>query len=62
MRFCKIAQDYLSTFSNLEKEFEMTDDLIKELEQYVCCLYDGKISDINALRNEIFWKTLKNKK
>ena len=40
----------------------MTDDLIKELEQYVCCLYDGKISDINALRNEIFWKTLKNKK
>ena len=62
MRCWKIAQDYLSTFSNLGKEFEMTDDLIKELEQYVCCLYDGKISDINALRNEIFWKTLKNKK
>ena len=33
MRCWKIAQDYLSTFSNLGKEFEMTDDLIKELEE-----------------------------
>ena len=62
MRCWKIAQDYLSTFSNLGKEFEMTDDLIKELEEYVCRLYGGKSSDVNALRNEIFWKTLKNKK
>ena len=62
MRCWKIAQDYLSTFSNLGKEFEMTDDLIKELEEYVCRLYGGKSSDVNALRNEIFLKTLKNKK
>ena len=62
MRFWKIAQDYLSTFSNLGKEFEMTDDLIKELEEYVCCLCGGESSDINALRNEILWKTLKDKK
>ena len=62
MRCWKIAQDYLSTFSNLGKEFEMTDDLIKELEEYLCHLYGGKSSDVNALRNEIFWKTLKNKK
>ena len=62
MRCWKIAQDYLSTFSNLGKEFEMTDDLIKELEEYVCRLYGGKSSDVNALRNEIFWKTFKNKK
>ena len=31
MRCWKIARDYLSTFSNLGKEFEMTDDLIKVL-------------------------------
>ena len=62
MRCWKIAQDYLSTFSNLGKEFEMTDDLIKELEEYVCCLCGGESSDINALRNEILWKTLKDKK
>ena len=40
----------------------MTDDLIKELGESVCRLYGGKSSDVNALRNEIFWKTLKNKK
>ena len=62
MRCWKITQYYLSTFSNLGKEFEMTDDLIKELEEYVSCLYGGKSSDVNALRNEIFWKTIKNKK
>ena len=62
MRCWKITQYYLSTFSNLGKEFEMTDDLIKELEEYVCRLYGGKSSDMNALRNEIFRKTLKEKK
>ena len=60
MRCLKIAQDYLSTFSNLGQEFEMTDDLIKELEEYVCRLYGGKSPDVNALRNEIFWMTLNN--
>ena len=55
MRCRKIAQEYLSTFSNLRKEFEMTDDLMKELEEYVCHLYGGKSSDVNTLRNEIFW-------
>ena len=55
VRCWKIAQDYLSTFSNLGKEFEMTDDLMKELEEYVCRLYGGKSSDVNTLRNEIFW-------
>ena len=54
MRCWKIAQDYLSTFSNLGKEFEMTDDLIKELQDYVRRLYGGKNSDVNALRNEIY--------
>ena len=40
----------------------MTDDLIKELEEYMCRLYGGKTSsDVNALRNEVFWKTFKNK-
>ena len=53
MRCWKIAQDYLSTFSNLRKEFEMTGNLMKELEEYVCRLHDGKSSDVNALRNEI---------
>ena len=62
MRCWKMAQDYLSTFSNLGNKFEMTEDLIKELEGYVCRLYGGKSSDVNALRNEIFWQTLKNKK
>ena len=62
MRCWKSTEDYLSTCSNLGKEFEMTDDLIKELEEYVCCLYGGKSSDVNALRNEILWKTIKNKK
>ena len=62
MRCWKFAQDYLSIFSNLGKESEMTHDLIKELEEYVCRLYGGKSSDVNALRNEIFLKTLKNKK
>ena len=57
IRCSKIAQDYLSTFSNPGKEFETTDDLIKELEEYVCRLYAGKSSDVNALRNEIIWKT-----
>ena len=60
MRSWKIAQDYLSTFSILGNEFEITDGLIKELEEYVCRLSVGKSSDINALRNELFWKTLKN--
>ena len=54
MRYWKIAQDYLSTFFNLGKEFEMTDDLIKELQDYVRRLYGGKNSDVNALRNEIY--------
>ena len=31
MKGWKIAQDYLSTFSNMGKEFEMTVGLIKEL-------------------------------
>ena len=53
MRCWKIAQDYLSTFSNLGKEFGMTGNLMKELEEYVCRLHDGKSSDVNALRNEI---------
>ena len=35
MRCWKIAHDYLSTFSNLGKEFEVPDDLIKELQEYV---------------------------
>ena len=59
MRFWKVAQDYFSPFPNFGKEFEITDDLIKELEEYVCRLYGGKSSNVNALRNEIFWKTLK---
>ena len=29
MRFWKVAQDYLSPFSNFGKEFEIKDDLIK---------------------------------
>lgn len=33
MRCWKIAQGYLSTFSNVGKEFEVTDGLIKELEE-----------------------------
>ena len=53
MRCWKIAQDYLSTFFNLGKEFGMTGNLMKELEEYVCRLHDGKSSDVNALRNEI---------
>ena len=28
----------------------------------MCRLYGGKSSDVNALRNEIFWKSFKNKK
>ena len=59
MRCWKIVQDYLSTFSTLGKEFEMTDVLIKELEVYVCHLYGCKISDVNALGNEILWRTSK---
>ena len=43
----------------LGKEFEMTGDLIKELEEYVFRLYGDESSDVNALRYEIFWKTLK---
>ena len=62
MRFWKVAQDYFSPFPNFGKEFEITDDLIKELEEYVCRLYGGKSSNVNALRNEIFWKTLKKEK
>ena len=62
MRCWKSTEDYLSTCSNLGKEFEMTDDLMKELEEYVCRLYGGKTSDVNSLRNEIFRKKLKNKK
>ena len=63
MRCWKSTEDYLSTCSNLGKEFEMTDDLIKELEEYLCHLYGGKSSDVNALiRNEIFSKIIKNKK
>ena len=27
----------------------------------MCGQYGGKSSDVNALRNEIFWETLKNK-
>ena len=62
MKCWKITEDYLSTFSNLRKEFELTDDLIKELEEYVRRLYGGKTSYVKAIRNEIVWKTLKNKK
>ena len=40
----------------------MTDDLVKEIEEYVCRLYGGKTSNMNALRNGIFWKTCKNQK
>ena len=40
----------------------MTDDLTKELEEYISYLFGGKTSDVTAPRNEIFWKTLKNKK
>ena len=42
MRCWKIAHDYLSTFSNLGKEFEVPDDLIKELQEYVHRLYGVK--------------------
>ena len=36
MRCCNITQDYLSTFPNFEKEFEMAADSIKELQEYAC--------------------------
>ena len=62
VRCWKIDQDYLSTYFNLRKEFEMTDDLTKELEEYISYLFGGKTLDVTAPRNEIFWKTLKNKK
>ena len=54
MRCWKIAQDYLSTFSNLGKEFEVTDGFIKELEECVFCLYGRKTLGMNALKNKIF--------
>ena len=60
MRYCKISQDYLSTFSNLRKVFEMTDNIMKKLEECISRLSGSKTSDVNALRNAMLWKTLKN--
>ena len=31
------------------------------MERYVCQLYGGKGDDVNSLRSEIFWRTLKKK-
>ena len=58
----KIAQKHLHAFSQLGGDYEVSKQLYKDLETFVCRLYGGKGDDVNELCSEIFWRTLKTKK
>ena len=53
----KTAQKFLPSFCQLGKSYEVSEELHKEMEKFVCSLYGGKGDNINKLYPEIFWKT-----
>ena len=57
----KVAQNHLNTFCQLGESYEVSDQLYKDLETFVCRLYGGKGNDVNKLRAELFWKTWRKK-
>ena len=57
----KVAQNHLSAFCKLGESYEIDEELCNQLEVFVCRLYSGKCDDVNKLRTEMFWKTLKKK-
>ena len=57
----KIAQNQLNAFCQLGESYEISEQMYKDLETFVCRLYGGKGDDVNKLRSEIFWRTLKKK-
>ena len=54
---------FLEAFCHLGKELEVTNDLFKVLEKFICFLYGfPKHEEVNALRRSIFWDKFKKKK
>ena len=55
--------EFLEAFGHLGKELEVTHDLAKALERFVCFLYGfPKNEEVNAVRKSIFWDKFKKKK
>ena len=51
---------FLEAFCHLEKELEVTNNLFKVLEKFICFLYAfPKYEEMNALRRSIFWDKFK---
>ena len=54
---------FLEAFCHLGKELEVTNDLFKVLEKFICFLYGfPKHEEVNVLRRSIFWDKFKKKK
>ena len=62
MKSWKTAQEHLQTFNNLGTTYEVSDQLVKQLEAYVCALYGIKGTNVDEARNFMFWNRLKKRK
>ena len=62
MKCWKTAHEHLKTFSNLCTTYEVSDQLVKQLEAFVCALYVIKGINVDEARNLMFWNTLKKRK
>ena len=56
-------REFLEAFGRLGKELEVTHDLFKVVQRFVCFLYGfPKNEEVNAVRRAIFWDKFKKKK
>ena len=45
----------------MDESYDIPNELYLDLEAFVCHLYGGKGNNVDKLRSEIFWKTLRTK-
>ena len=53
---------FLSTFTQLGTTWELTEELKRELEHFVCALYGSKLKDVDLVRHEMFKKKMSKEK
>ena len=47
---------FLNTFKELVRDWELTDEIVTTLEEYVCSLYGSKKNTVNSTRFDMFMK------
>ena len=60
MRVLEKSSRFQRTFSRLGDEWELSDQLVSELEEYVCYLYGSRSKDINLVQYNIYTKKYTN--